>query len=155
MSNSRGFTLVELVVTIAVAGILAVTLVPRFAKKSDFDQVGFHDQVVASLRYARQIAIASRRNVCVTASPAQIEFQVDPQLPEAVVVPSCSRELMIPGRNANTVTAPADVTLTPGGSYNFYFSPEGRPLVSGTSASATYNVAGQLVTVESETGYVQ
>ena len=49
-------------------GILAVVVIPRFAERSTFETRGFVDQTVASLQYARKVAVASGRNVCVSAS---------------------------------------------------------------------------------------
>ena len=46
----RGFTLVELIVTMIVVGILAVAVIPRFADRSGFDARGFHDGVLSVLR---------------------------------------------------------------------------------------------------------
>lgn len=63
-----GFTLVELIITMIVIGILAVVAMPRFANQLTFETRGFVDQTVATLQYARKVAVASGRNVCVSAS---------------------------------------------------------------------------------------
>ena len=47
---------------------IAVFALPRFANKLTFQTRGFADQTVATLQYARKVAVAAGRNVCATAS---------------------------------------------------------------------------------------
>lgn len=54
--------------TMIIIGILAVVALPRFADQSTFETRGFADQTLATLHYARKTAVASGRNVCVSAS---------------------------------------------------------------------------------------
>lgn len=68
MTRPRGFTLVELVVTMIVVGVLAVVVLPRFALLGGFDAVGFADQLKANLRFAQKTAIAERRLVAISFS---------------------------------------------------------------------------------------
>ena len=63
--TERGFTLVELIVTLIVVGILALTVMPRFIGRQVFDTRGAYEAVAGSLRFARQQAVAQRRQVCV------------------------------------------------------------------------------------------
>lgn len=62
----KGFTLVELITVLVVAGALAAVAIPRFFERTAFDDRAFRDQVVSTLRYAQKAAIAQRRFVCVT-----------------------------------------------------------------------------------------
>jgi len=48
-------------VAIAVVGILAITAMPRFANKADFDARGFFDGTLSILRYAQKSAVAPTR----------------------------------------------------------------------------------------------
>ena len=48
-----GFTLVELIMTMIVIGILGAVAAPRFFNTNVFQSRGFADQAQATLRYAR------------------------------------------------------------------------------------------------------
>jgi prepilin-type N-terminal cleavage/methylation domain-containing protein len=63
MPTQRGFTMVELVVTMIIIGIMAIAVVPRMDLLRGFDEIGFRDQVKGTLEYARKSAVAGRRNV--------------------------------------------------------------------------------------------
>lgn len=74
--NTRGFTLVELVMTIALVGILAVVALPRMFNTSAFEGQGFFDQTVSVLHYAQKAAIAQRRTVCVAFEANKISLRI-------------------------------------------------------------------------------
>lgn len=61
----RGFTLLELTVTLIVVGILAAYVAPRFFDTQAFQERGYVDEVAATLRYAQKIAVASGCEVSV------------------------------------------------------------------------------------------
>lgn len=145
--NNRGFTLVELIVVIVVLGILSITVLPRFADRTAFDQAGFTDQVRAAIQHARRTAIANRRYVCVTTTSSSVSLQMDPRSPDGLAAPSCTVNVNIPGTSGNNISAPSGVTLSLATS--FRFDPLGR-----ASASPSFTIAGQTIKVEQETGYV-
>lgn len=169
----RGFTLIELVVTMIVVGILAVVALPRLSLLRGYDEVGYRDKVKATLEYARKAAVAQRRNVCVQVAGDFLMLTIENAIPESAAgtcvdptnfpnidATNFPRALALPvadracGGATNQVCAPANITLTQNGNAigHLAFSPLGRP-----SAAASYAVTGTdsyTITVEAETGYV-
>lgn len=155
----RGFTMVEMVMVIVIAGILAAVAMPRFFEADVFRSRGFSDQVQASLRYAQKIAIAQRRVVCVNfdsvAVPNSVTLTIDSDTPaDGVCNPVPGGNLQSPSGDASyVITAPAntafaDVPVAPA---DFSFNALGRPSV-GQAISVTG--AANAITIEAETGYV-
>ncbi len=56
---SRGFTLVELVLTIVVLGIISFVALPKFFNQATFDERFFYDDLLAASRYASKLAVGS------------------------------------------------------------------------------------------------
>lgn len=147
-SRQSGFTLVELVVTLVIIGILAIAVVPRMDLLRGFDEIGFRDQVKATLEYARKSAVAGRRHVRIAIAGGTVTVTAASALPETNPT-TYDRNLLLPGSSSNTFTAPSGVTITP--DTTIVFSPLGRP-----SAGATLTVSGAgTITVAAETGYVR
>jgi MSHA pilin protein MshC len=65
--DQRGFTMMEIVMVLVLIGILAAVSAPRFFSKTDFDQYGFYNEVLSSVRYAQKLAVA-------TCSPVRIDL---------------------------------------------------------------------------------
>lgn len=150
MKRVAGFTLVELVMTIVIVGILAAVVAPRFFDNNMFQSRGFADQVQASLRYAQKVAIAQRRNVCVAFTANSVTLTI---ASVAGTGGACDTALQSPaGDTAYVVAAPAGVTFTavPAG---FTFNALGAPSFA---APLVINIAGtaNAITVEAGTGYV-
>lgn len=54
-----GFTVVELVVVMAIVAIIAALAAPRFFSQTAFDERAYADEVAAALRVAQKVAVAT------------------------------------------------------------------------------------------------
>jgi len=153
---------VELIVTLVLAGILAIAVLPRFVERTAFDVRGFRDEVLSILRYGHKLAIAQRRTVYanLNATTETAELCYTNSFPcntaaDQVAKPS--------GEKPYRVTAPSNVDL--GTSATFFIDAVGRPYSAGDTVPTsnfttplTISITGggdsYTVTVEPETGFV-
>ena len=147
----RGFTLVELIVTLVIIGILAVVVAPKFRNIDVFEARGFADQVQASLRYAQKIAIAQRRNVCVAFTASTMAASA---AGASGTGSACDTNLTPPtGQAGYLITAPSNITFStiPAG---FKFDSLGKPWIGASGTGISGVIGTTTITVEAETGYV-
>lgn len=138
---SRGFSLVELVVTITIMVILAFIALPLF-NQSEVDATWFHEQVKAAVRHAQRQAVAQRRNVFVVVDASTVKLCYD-----AGCAPG-SRVQDIAGGDY-TLNKPSNVTLSPA---TFSFNGLGQPSPLG---GISFSVGNKALVVTAETGHVQ
>ena len=134
-----GFTLAELVMVIAVIGILAIMAVPSF--------LGYYhaarlksgaQQVVTLMNQARELAIKENGNVCVTLPTAtQMSYRLG----------SCGGSAWVgAGTNATgAINLPAGVTAT--ATANPVFNYVGSAPPAGATYTLTYTQTGATLTV--------
>ena len=155
-----GFTLIELVVTLIVIGILAATVVPRFFGNHGFEERGFYDETIAALRYAQKSAISHRRLVCVAFTAQTVTLTIAANNPAA----ACNTPLAAPtGDDASMAPNIVDATATGNPKYRnatiaflpvpapITFNPLGEPNAGATIQVKNFSSA---ITVEAVTGYV-
>lgn len=147
MKRAAGFTLVELVMVIVILGILAIVALPRLTGSSEFRALEFHDQVVATLRFAQKSAVSHRRKVCVAFSASTVTLTIDHDRSGA-----CDNQpLILPGANTHVLSSPDPV--------NAVFNPVPAAFVfqpNGTGEDRTLAISGQpAIVVVGATGYVQ
>lgn len=154
---SRGFTLVELVLVLTIAGVLAAVMGPRMVDRTAFQTHGSAAEIRTALRYAQKLALAKNREVCVVAAvPSTLTLQFNPTtFPGA----ACNATVSRLGENTPyTVTMPVNIGLEAVPVTAFRFNGRGQPtsnLAVPLNTSVTLTVGGSTqVTVERDTGYV-
>ncbi|HEY5799154.1 MAG TPA: prepilin-type N-terminal cleavage/methylation domain-containing protein [Burkholderiaceae bacterium] len=175
---SRGFTLVELVTTLIIVGVLAAVAAPRFFTRSAFEGRAFVDQSRSLLRYAQKVAIAQNRSVFVRLNGSSVALCFDSTCSAAAMLlaaPAGSNSGSNVTRAACVATAvyqpqwacegiPAGMTYTSPQAL-FYFDASGQPYrntdtvpVSTFTTPLTIAVTGDAtpmsIVIEGATGYV-
>lgn len=157
---AAGFTLVELITVILLVAILSAVAAPRFMQREAFEERGFFDGTRALLKYAQRLAIAERREVCVTLAAASVALTLNPTtIPGA----ACSAAVIAPGGDTAfptyTITAPAGLVLAFPNAV-FRFNALGQPIDNATGAllgNQAISLTGsgvRTITVAGETGHV-
>ena len=145
-----GFTLVELVTTIVVLGIIAVVAMPRFAARNTFDSRGFFDQATATVRYAQKLAIAQRKPIFVCVNlPSTGDISVS-------YASGCAAQISDLSGVVLRVPAPSGVTLTSTASDFSFLGGLGQTAAQFT-ITLTSTIPGdpaRSIVIENETGYV-
>ena len=146
--SANGFTLVELIMTLIVVGILAVAVLPRFADKSFFEARGFRDETLSLLRYAQKSAVAQRRTVCVDvkADGTGLDLRIDTT---AVADGVCDASLLPP----TTPRGSSGGGLAGTGFSTFSFLASGATSGTGTLKLTLADAAE--IKIDAATGYVR
>jgi MSHA pilin protein MshC len=177
--SSRGFTLVELIVTMVVVGLLAAIAIPRFFNRGSYDARAFLDQARSMVGYGQKLAIERHRNIYVRIDAGGVALcytAVCGSAAELVPQPgggngggSATRAYCMVSGTFDTswfcLGKPTGVAFTKSnGLTMFYFDPLGKPYLVGDGAASSFPVLldvsingdGQTVHlfVEQETGYV-
>lgn len=146
----RGFTLIELIAMLVLAGILAIVALPRLNLLGGWNEIGYRDRVRATLEFARKSAVAQRRVVRVIIAASGLTVEAQTQTPEGEGAASWA-PLNLPGGGTHSFAAPGGVSLVPADD-SLTFDALGRP-----TAAKAFVVSGGAgtITVEAETGYVR
>jgi MSHA pilin protein MshC len=154
MRALNGFTLVELVVVIALTGIMVAVAMPRFASGDIFETRGDAGLLSSTLRYAQKTAIAQRRDVYAirnaAVTPNTIRLCFDTACAQTVVNPETGAAYVFTFSKSVTVSAYNN---------NLGFDSLGRAI---PNEAATYTVTNKknntppfTVNIEQDTGYIR
>ena len=151
-ASSMGYTLIELVVVIAIAGVLAAFIAPRFWNQQTFSDRGYADELGAALRIAQKVAV-------LTGCPARVTLT---STTYAAAQQAAAGNACNPADNGWTTpvlaadgspvqnTAPSGTTASPTGV--FQFDDQGR---LSSSPATTVTVGTHTITIVTGTGLVQ
>ena len=151
LGRCAGFTLVEPIVVLIVAGILLATAVPRFLGSTGFEERTFRDDTLAALRYAQKSAIAARRTTCATFASTSVTISIS----AAFNASSCASgsTLIGPDEKPLVVTARGSAAFS-SVPVSVIFDAGGRPIAGAGTLSFSGLPAALALTVEAETGHV-
>ena len=112
-SRVAGFTLLELVATIVIVGVLAATAAPTFFNNQPFEERGYADELASTLRYARRIAVASECRVAVSINAGGYTVNQHAMLGNCDTGTNWNTPVRRPDGRPLNGTTPAGVTVAP------------------------------------------
>jgi MSHA pilin protein MshC len=148
---SHGFTVIELVVTIVIIGILAGFAVPRFFNNAPFAELGYSNELASALRQAQKVAVASGCDTSVSISTAG--YQVAQRAASgSTCATSGSWSMPVMRTDGTSLSGSPPSGANVNGAAQYIFNSSGA-LNSGSST--TSSVASHVITVDSSTGFVR
>jgi MSHA pilin protein MshC len=168
---SPGFTLVELIVTMIIVGVLAAFMLPRMSNGADTAGDAFADRILATLRLAQKTAVTHRRLVCVTMGAKALQLRIatsNPTTPSNPSNPSTACNAPLKGQDdGESATTNSDVSATGSNivGTTLFFLPNGEirrdtaggALVGDANGTIAVQISGRTarsIQIEGTTGYV-
>jgi prepilin-type N-terminal cleavage/methylation domain-containing protein len=138
MADSRGFTLVELIMVVVLIAVLSVTVLPKFLDTSSITVEGAAEMVAADIRYTQELAMSSNDD-------KKVDF------------PNGSSTYTLKNSDDSvfrTVKLPSGVTVS-SANIMFTFNSLGEPIAGGGSfVTLSAGADTKTITVDSYTGRV-
>jgi len=147
----RGYTVIELVLVIALLAILGAVAAPRFFDNTAFDERAYLDELASSLRYAQKVAVASgcrvRADITATA------YSLTQQTPQAGHCDPADAGFPLPVRLSTgdimSGSAPAGVVTAP--AVTLIYDALGR---TNFGANQTLTVGSRVLLIQADSGLV-
>ena len=131
VADSRGFTIVEIIMVVVLIGILAVSVVPKFMDTSAISLLGGAAMAVADIRYTQELAMGTHTSKTITFTTNDTFYTV----------------------NSQTMNLPSRVSISSGAT--FTFNSLGEPTAGGgSSVEIQAGSSTKTITVDSYTGRV-
>lgn len=150
-ARSAGFTLVELVVVIAIAAIVASIAGPRFFSNSTFDERRFADELGSALRYGQKVAVATGCPVRVSVAAGSYGLNQ-----QAALAGHCdpadgtyASAVRLPDGQAVAGVVPGGIAMAPAASFRYL--PTGQTDLAGDLVIA---IGARTVSVNASSGLV-
>ena len=129
--DSKGFTIIELIMVVVLISILAVSVVPKFWDTSGFSIEGAAAMAVADIRYAQELAMSTHSSKTIVFTTSNDYYTVD----------------------TRNVDLPSRVSISSG--TTFTFNSLGEPTTGGgSSVTLSAGAETKTITVENYTGRV-
>ncbi len=151
-TGSAGYTLVELVVVIAIGGVLAAFVAPRFWSQQTFSDRGYADELAAALRVAQKVAVLTGCPARVTVSATGYAAAQQAASGNACNPSDSTWTTPVLATDGSPVqdNAPNGTAVSPTGV--FQFDDQGR---LSASPGTTLSVGTHTITIVTGTGLVQ
>ena len=150
--GSAGFTLVELVVVMTIAGVLAATVGPKFFSQQTFSERGYADELGAALRLTQKAAVITGCAARLTVAAGSYVAAQQAATGNACLASDNTWSTPLLGSDGTALqgSAPSGTTASPAGVYQF--DTQGR---LASSPGTTVTVGARTLTIDAGTGFVQ
>jgi prepilin-type N-terminal cleavage/methylation domain-containing protein len=151
-SSPAGFTLVELVVVMTIAGVLAASIGPKFFSQQIFSERGYADELGAALRLTQKAAVISNCPARLTLTAGTYAAAQQAAAGNTCLASDATWSTPVLGIDGSILqgSAPANTAASPVGVYQF--DAQGR-LTS--SPGTTVTIGARTITIDAGTGFVQ
>jgi len=154
-TNDKGFTLIEVISTLIILGIISVVVVSRMSNIQTSELHAYTATLKANLRYVQINAMTTNSICSITISSNTYEYKDGKNMAK-----------ILPGQNQTSVTAPSSVTVAPA---FIAFDAWGRPgkvstdsdgdglldVSAGSEIIISNSEENKKITIIQETGYIK
>lgn len=151
-ASSAGYTLLELIVVITVAGILAAVVGPKFFTQQSFSERGYADELASALRLTQKTAVISGCPARLTVAAGTYVAAQQAASGNACNASDTTWATPVIGIDGVTIqgSAASSTTASPTGVYQF--DTQGR---LSASPGTTLTVGSRTITIDAGTGLVR